>query len=84
MNYCRTCKHWAVNANKIGFGSCINLKAHLHQSSIAQSYETAQNFGCPCHDRGDCFARIYPPEEELLQIRAFLKDRHNFELKQAL
>jgi hypothetical protein len=45
-----------------------------------ESFQTAQNMGCPSHEPGDCPSRVYPPEQELVEIRAFLKDRHNITL----
>jgi hypothetical protein len=80
MNYCRTCKYWAVNAHKIGEGCCINVETYLHQNSLQNSHQVAQNFGCPLHEPGSCTCRIYPPEQELVEIRAFLKDRHGITL----
>jgi hypothetical protein len=79
MNFCRTCKYWSVNGHKIGVGTCTNVYAQLRMSPNVSS-EFAQNFGCPLHDPGYCTASLHTIEQELFEIRAFLKDRHGITL----
>jgi hypothetical protein len=71
---CQTCKHWSRNANLIGAGNCLNAEMHMRlYIPNAQGWcMTAQNFGCPCHEPGECTAKVYSEDEEATRLTAFL------------
>ena len=63
MNYCRTCKHWSVNAHTIGLGTCTNIDAHLRREYWSGFLKVAQDYGCVCHEEGECTAKLFSDVE---------------------
>lgn len=78
MNHCRTCKFWSQNPDQIGVGVCTSLSAGLRL--LTDTFKTAQNFGCPCHESGQCEADLEPQATQLQTIREFLLDRYDIVL----
>lgn len=62
MNYCRTCKYWSLNANMVGLGTCLNVDAMM-RVNYQNSLQTSQNFGCVCHEQGECKQSIWTKED---------------------
>jgi hypothetical protein len=74
MNFCRTCKYWAVNSNAIGLGNCTNLDV-LFRLIALQSFSTTQNFGCVLHESGICTRELEPYSEQSKKALDFMNDR---------
>lgn len=53
----------------------MNWETHVCWD-VNQGNGTSQDFGCPFHELGTCEALLYPKEKEIIEIRAFLKERH--------
>lgn len=73
MNFCRTCKHWAVSADMIGLGICQNVNVWFR--IFPQELRTAQNFGCVLHADGECKSEISSREQQNTVIDEFLMAR---------
>lgn len=71
MNYCRTCRFWALNDHMIGAGICTNVERGMRLVREAGSL-TAQDYGCVLHESGAPVPSIYNSEEQASIRQGFL------------